>query len=73
MEEMVCIHFVGFRDSMQFDRAVRVFGPPDFVHRYWDMRAKNGGERGPHDVVVFAIGTDADDPRVYAYDDSAFR
>jgi hypothetical protein len=33
-------HFVGFRDD-RYNRAIRVFGRPDFVHRFWDRRARS--------------------------------
>ena len=66
------LHFVGFRDPEQFQRAVRVFGAPDFVHRVWDVRAAHGGEIAPGDTVVFARGTVDDPPSPYAYDDSAY-
>ena len=64
------VHFVGFRDTGQYWRACQVFGVPDFIHRFWDVRAKFGGEMAPQDIVVFAKGTDADVPTVYSYDDS---
>jgi hypothetical protein len=66
------LHFVGFRDPEQFQRAERVFGAPDFVHRVWDVRAARGGEIAPGDTVVFARGTVDDPPSPYAYDDSAY-
>ena len=73
MEDKVCVHFIGFdpSDTMKWQRAVAIFGPPDFVHRVWDVRAASGGERAPQDVIVFAKGTDADPPRVHVFDDSA--
>ena len=72
---MTAIHFIGFdpRDTAKFIRAQKVFGNPDFVHRFWDVRAKFGGEFAPGDIRVFATGTDADVPRPHAYDDSAFQ
>lgn len=64
------LHFIGFRsDAMRFDRAVRVFGRPDFVHYFWDLRA--AAEVMPGDVAVFAEGDEATAPRVHSYDDSA--
>ena len=44
------LHFVGFRGD-EYNRAIRVFGPPDFIHRDWDWRAFH--EVAPGDVVVF--------------------
>lgn len=35
---MQCLHFVGFRGD-EYNRAVAVFGTPDFIHRSWDARA----------------------------------
>lgn len=71
----MAVHFVGFdpKNTSKWNQAVRIFGQPDFVHRYWDVRAKFGGEWADGDVRVFAVGTDADAPRPHAYDDSAFQ
>jgi hypothetical protein len=35
------LHFVGFPDNhgRRFTGAVRLFGPPAFMHRFWDQRA----------------------------------
>lgn len=62
------LHFVGFRDD-RYLRATRVFGRPDFVHRFWDCRAVD--EVAPGDVVVFADGDETQPVREFAYDDSA--
>lgn len=70
-EDMSCLHFVGFTDPEKFNRAVRVFGHPDFVHRNWDVRAAYGGERGPLDVWVFAKGDMTQPPKPHPHDDSA--
>lgn len=74
---MKCVHFVGFdptKNEMQYWNAVQVFGPPDFVHRFWDSRAAYGGEYdSDSDVRVFAKGTDQDEPKMHAYDDSAYQ
>lgn len=53
-----CVHFVGFNpnDTMKWDRAVRVWGQPDFMHAIYDYRVK--GETMPGDTVVFARGDD---------------
>lgn len=63
------LHFVGFKDDRYFN-AVKVFGKPDFVHRFWDVRATHEVAEG--DVVVFASGDDTQAVTPYAYDDSAF-
>jgi hypothetical protein len=65
----MAVHFVGFRDSAQFHRAVAVFGQPDFVHRRWDVRAKQ--EVVGSDVAVFATGVVTDRASHPSFDDSA--
>ena len=70
----ICIHFVGFKDPRyakdeRYVRACRVFGPPDFLHRGWDMRALR--EIAPGDIVVFAKGGADQEPRPQSFDDSA--
>ena len=68
----MAVHFVGFRDGDQYHRAQKVWGPPDFIHRNWDVRAKLGGEFDSEtDVFVFAKGTEHDTPSLYSFDDSA--
>lgn len=62
------MHFVGFKDDA-FIRAKKVFGPPDFIHRFWDARAVDEVVDG--DVVVFAEGDERQPVRPFAYDDSA--
>lgn len=54
-------HFVRFPDlhGDQFWSAVRTFGEPDFLHRYWDRRARR--EIADGDLVLFAKG-EADQP-----------
>lgn len=64
---VACTHFVGFKDEA-FARAVKVFGRPDFIHRYWDGRAKS--MVAACDRVVFAKGTDQDVPNIWSFDDS---
>jgi len=55
------LHFVGFPDrhGRAFVSAVKVFGPPAFMHQRWDRRAQR--DIAPDDTVVFAKG-DADQP-----------
>jgi hypothetical protein len=43
--------------DQRYMNAVQIFGPPSFLHRVWDQRAKR--EIADGDVVVFAKG-DAD-------------
>jgi hypothetical protein len=62
------MHFVGFKDD-RFHGAVRVFGRPDFIHRFWDRRAVDEVMEG--DTVVFAVGDEHQPVNPFAYDDSA--
>lgn len=72
-------HFVGFihpdqipaAKDQRYANACRVFGKPDFVHRYWDQRAVD--EICPGDVVIFADGDQNQSVRVHTFDDSACR
>lgn len=63
------LHFVGFKDDRYWN-AVKTFGKPDFIHRFWDYRAVY--EIAPIDVVVFADGDEYQKVREYTYDDSSF-
>jgi len=47
------LHFVGFRDDRWWN-ALRVFGPPDFIHPKWDQRARREIAEG--DTIIFATG-----------------
>ena len=67
------MHFVGFRHEwdapdMRYQHAARVFGPPDFVHRTWDVLAV--AEIADGDIVVFAQGDESWRPCIYSWDDS---
>ncbi|NJC33881.1 hypothetical protein GGR88_001355 [Sphingomonas jejuensis] len=53
------IHFVAFRGD-EYTAAVRIWGVPDFIHRRWDRRAQR--EIHPLDTVIFAKGTERDEP-----------
>lgn len=49
------VHFVRFeRFDQRYWNAVAVFGPPAFLHRVWDNRARR--EIEDHDLVVFVRG-----------------
>lgn len=71
------LHFVGFvhpdqGKDQRYHNAVRAFGKPDFVHRYWDVRASH--EVMPGDVVVYTGAKKCDPeqaPHPHAFDDSA--
>lgn len=65
------VHFVGFRGE-EFWSAVKVWGRPTFIHRFWDVRAWQ--EAQSEDVVVFARQKDwnrIDNPTPWTFDDSA--
>jgi hypothetical protein len=61
-------HFIGFRDD-RFNTAIRVFGKPDFIHRFWDYRATV--EVAPGDRVIFADKDENQPVNPYTFDDSA--
>ncbi|MFL0160736.1 hypothetical protein, partial [Mycobacteroides chelonae] len=63
------LHFVRFKDD-RYLNAVKTFGRPDFVHRFWDHRAV--AEVMPGDTVVFAEGDEHQAVVTHSYDDSAF-
>ena len=63
------LHFVGFKTTGQLWLARQVLGAPDFIHRFWDQRAK--AEVAPGDTVIYATGDDLQPVRVWSYDDSA--
>lgn len=65
----MCTHFVGFKDD-RYQAAVKTFGRPDFIHRFWDRRAVDEVAEG--DVVIFAEGDETQEVRQFAYDDSAY-
>lgn len=68
---MNAIHFVGFRGD-EFNRAIKVFGKPDFIHRNFDTRVFGGGEFDKdNDIVIFANSSDAKTPSPFAFDDSS--
>ena len=64
----MAIHFIGFKDDRVWN-AIRVWGMPDFWHRNWDVRAKQ--EIAPGDTAIFAKGSEHDEPKEQAHDDSA--
>ena len=47
------VHFVGFRGE-EYWSAVRIWGPPHFIHIVWDRRAQR--DIAPSDIVIFAKG-----------------
>lgn len=66
----MAVHFIGFKDNTQFNRAIQVFGVPDFIHRKWDVRARQEVVNG--DTAVFATGNVTDKAVHPSFDDSCF-
>lgn len=64
----MCVHFIGFKTTSQLEAARRVWGEPDFIHRRWDVRARQEVVAG--DVAVFASGTADNTPQHPSFDDS---
>lgn len=67
------MHFVGFADPRyeideRYQRAVRYFGTPDFIHRHWDERARQ--EVVPGDVAIFARGDERQPVTPFTFNDS---
>jgi hypothetical protein len=50
-ESYKALHFVGFKND-RLHSAVKVWGKPDFYHRFYDRRAV--ADIAPGDIVVFA-------------------
>jgi len=46
-------HFVGFRGE-EYWSAVKIWGKPVFIHKWWDRRAQR--EIGEGETVIFAQG-----------------
>lgn len=63
----MALHFIGFRDE-RYRNALKVFGPPDFIHRVWDFRAAAEVVEG--DTVVFARGDETYRPCSFTFNDS---
>jgi hypothetical protein len=66
------LRFVRFENDWDehYQRAVRTFGPPDFLHRSYDGRCI--AEIMPGDRVVFGKGDENQAVVLYSYDDSSF-
>ena len=69
-EPVALVHFVGFRDDRYWN-AVRVFGPPDVIHRAFDRYAAD--DIAPGDTVVFANGAHDQRPRSFFSEAQAAR
>lgn len=57
------VHFVGFRDDRYWN-AVRIWGPPDFIHETWGNYARE--DMAPRDIVIFANGDWDRPPRSFS-------
>ncbi len=66
---MTCTHFIGFKDD-RIHAAARIFGRPDFIHRFWDARA--ACEIADGDIAIFAEGDETQPINPFTRDDSAF-
>jgi len=60
------VHFIGFRGE-EYWSAVKVFGPPDFIHLIHDHRLY--GDVGPDDTLVFGPKADPDHISEYSWQD----
>ena len=60
------VHFIGFRGE-EYWSAVRVWGHPDFVHRWHDHRMS--GDVAEDDVLVFAGKESPAITREYSWQD----
>jgi hypothetical protein len=70
MPPLCTLHFVGFKEGSDvYDRAVRRYGEPDFIHRIWDHRAR--AEIMPGDAAIFHRYSPEAPPCEYTWDDSA--
>jgi len=59
-------HFVGFRGE-EYWSAVKIWGKPTFIHKWWDRRAQREIAEG--DIVIFAKGDHAQQIREHPTDD----
>lgn len=60
------VHFVGFWGE-EYWSAVKIWGPPDFIHIGWDCYATHAII--PDDTVIFAKGEWTQEPNEYGYPD----
>jgi len=64
----MCVHFIGFRTDHEYQSAIKVFGKPDFVHKWHDRRAY-GDIDTDNDTVVFASKARPDVINKYSWQD----
>lgn len=62
----IIVHFVGFKDD-RYHNAVKIFGPPHYIHPGYDLRALR--DIAPGDLVVFADGPADQTPRQKSFND----
>lgn len=62
MTQTKVVHYVGFKNDRYWN-ALRVFGGPRVIHRWWDRRAAR--EITPEDTVVFADGEWTQEPKQF--------
>jgi hypothetical protein len=62
----VSVHFIGFRGD-EFNRAIRIFGQPNFIHMWHDHRMY--GDVGDGDTLVFANKADPNVISQYSWQD----
>ncbi len=64
----MAVHFIGFRGE-EYQTARKLWGVPDFFHRWWDVRAWQ--EIAPGDIAIFARGDENQPFNPYTFDDRA--
>jgi len=60
------VHFIGFRGE-EYWSAVKVWGFPDFVHKWHDNRMY--GDVGDNDILIFAGKSDPKEVSEYTWQD----
>lgn len=60
------VHFIGFRGD-EYLSAVKVFGPPDFIHLIHDNRMY--GDIGAGDILVFGPKANPNKISEYSWQD----
>ncbi len=69
-QEATIVHFISFRGE-EYWSAVKVWGKPHYIHMGWDMRAQREIDEG--DLIIFAQGSEADQPKIHNYPDTKER
>lgn len=63
----MALHFIGFKGD-EYNRAIKIWGQPDFVHRHNDNRSKQ--DIIPEDTVIYANGEENRNRGIYSFNDS---